>query len=126
MARITLPRGQWAEIRERLSHGQAKDLRRAWIRGRAEPEEKVEVQSAYARAFVRDWNVVDIDGNPIPLTDPGAIDRAPDDVIDAIFDQVLPAESKATDPKAPTSGPSITPRPEVDSAATPSEAPTST
>lgn len=126
MARITLPRGQWAEIRERLSHGQAKDLRRAWIRARAEPEEKVEVQSAYARAFVREWNVVDIEGNPIPLADTDAIDRAPDDVIDSIFDQVLPDENKATDPKPLTSEPLITPRPEVDSAAAPSAAPTST
>lgn len=100
--RVDLPDGQWADMRERITHGQDKDIKRARVRVEANPESLVDWPTVIVRAFVREWNVRDPDGNPIPLGDPDAIDRAPDDIVDTLFGKAVDAYKAATVPNAPT------------------------
>lgn len=100
--RVELRDGQWAELRERITHGTDKELKRAWRRGKDDPLQRFDFDTALVRAFLRDWAVRDPDGNPIPPTDGDAIDRAPDDVVDVLVKEAARAWTGATVPNGLT------------------------
>lgn len=100
--RVELRDGQWADLRERITHGQDKELKRAHRRGREDPDQQPEFMTVLVRTFVRSWHVLDPDGQAIPLDEPDAIDRAPDDIVDALFGPAWTAWTGATIPEAPT------------------------
>lgn len=83
--RVELRDGQWADLRERITHGQDKAIRRARLAGGKDPSVAYESVTVLLRAYVRDWYVNDPDGNPIPLGDEDAIDRCPEDIADELF-----------------------------------------
>ena len=101
MPRIELRDGQWADLRERITHGVDKDIKRSRTKSLNEPEEAFDWTTVITRAFVRDWNVKDPDGNPIPITDPDAIERAPDDIIDQLYPEAAQLWVGATTPNEP-------------------------
>lgn len=102
--RLDLRDGQWAELREHISHGQDKDIKRAQMRARLDPAANAsEGDTVALRTFIRSWNVNDPDGNAIPLTDGDAIERMPSDIADEIAVQVNELyHPAATVPNAPT------------------------
>lgn len=100
--RIDLRDGQWADLRDRITHGQDKVILKAHRRGAANPDEQVDFETILVRQFVRSWNVLDPDGQAIPLDDGDAIDRAPEDIVDELFKAAVTAWTGATIPAAPT------------------------
>jgi hypothetical protein len=83
--RAELPNGQWADLRERLTHGQDKEIRRALVKAQMDPEyADAELNAVALKIFLIDWNVNDLEGNRIPITDGDAIDRAPSEVVDLL------------------------------------------
>jgi hypothetical protein len=108
--RIELRDGQWAVLRERITHGVDKELKRAITRAKLDPVDAFDFDTAVVAAFVREWNVKDPDGTPITLTngDPttlsnlDAVMRAPDDVIEALSKVATPLWTAVTVPNAPT------------------------
>jgi hypothetical protein len=103
--RIELPDGQWAELRDRITHAQDKELKRAIERARANTELWVEVDTLTVRTFVRDWFVKDPDGNAIPPSDGDAVERAPADIVDTLYEKAAELYTGATDtnPTLPSS-----------------------
>lgn len=83
MPRIDLRDGQWAVIRERITHGQRKAIIRVG------QEDDLEFMGAVSRAYVESWEVRDLDGNLIPLDAPDGFDRLPDDIAQAIYSDVV-------------------------------------
>lgn len=106
--RLDLRDGQWAEIREHISHGQDKEIKRAQWRARSDPTAAIsEGDTTALRVFIKSWSVNDPDGNPIPLTDGNAIERMPSDIADEIAVKVNAIyHPEATVPNAPTPPPS--------------------
>ena len=102
MPRIDLRDGQWADLRERITHGVDKDIRNARTVSRQNDGQAFDWVTVLVRAFVRSWSVNDPDGNPIPLTDADAIDRAPDDIVDELFGKAAELWAGATVPNPPT------------------------
>lgn len=100
--RVELRDGQWAELREHITHGVDKQIKRARVKGQANPEDAFDWQTVLVRAFVKEWHVLDPDGAAIPVADEDAIDRAPDDIIDALFPKAAEAYTGATVPNDPT------------------------
>jgi hypothetical protein len=96
--RIELRDGQWADLRERITHAQDKAIKKAYAKGLTEPDAKYDFDTVIAREFARAWDVNDPDGKPIPLTDEDAIDRAPDDVVERIVEEATPLWTGATVP----------------------------
>lgn len=87
--RLPLPDGQWAELKDGITHGEDKALKKAYRAGREDVDAGVEFDTVIARAFVLSWAMKDRDGNPIPLEDVDAFDRAPADPVDAIVRAAL-------------------------------------
>lgn len=81
MTRLVLPDGQWADLRERLSYGDAHAVKVALLRSEQDPILKADVDIALVRAYVEAWHVLSLDGSAVPLPEP---ELAPDDVIQAI------------------------------------------
>lgn len=102
MPRIELRDGQWADMRERITHGTDKAIKAARIKSRDDPEIAFDWTTQLVRAFVRDWSVRDPDGDPVVITDPDAIDRAPDDIVDTLFEKAAELWVGATVPNAST------------------------
>jgi hypothetical protein len=101
--RVELDDGQWVELRDRISHGQDKEIRRARMRAKDSPEDAIaEDITVSLRVFIKAWNVNDPDGNPIPLTDADAIERMPHLMADELIGHILPLYMRATVPNAPT------------------------
>ncbi len=100
--RETLSDGQWVDVRERITHAQDKAIRRAKRRVIDDPTAVGDADSTVLRIFIRDWHVLDVDGNPIPLTDPDAIDRLPMDVADALIPKMVALYNGTTVPNSPT------------------------
>ena len=76
--RLELPDGQWAELRERLTHGQATRIRAASIRAKADPGAGADLPTAFMEAFVSSWHVLDFDGHAVSLETP---ENAPDEIM---------------------------------------------
>lgn len=100
--RVELRDGQWAELREHITHGVDKQIKKARIRGKENAEDAFDWETVMVRSFVREWHVLDPDGAAIPLADEDAIDRAPDDIIDVLLPKAFEAYTGATVPNAPT------------------------
>ncbi len=83
MSRLDLPDGQWAELRDWLTHGEEKAVLRAWAAAAGSLAEAPEVDSALIIAYVADWHVVGRDGHEVPLD---RIDDCPGTVAAAIVD----------------------------------------
>jgi hypothetical protein len=96
--RVELRDGQWADLRERINHGTDKEIKVAAARSRSDPGLAFDWQTTIVRAFVREWHVLDPDGVAIPIADPDAIERAPDDIIDELFEKSSDAWLGATVP----------------------------
>jgi hypothetical protein len=101
--RIDFPEGQWVEVRERITHGQDKEIRRARVRVRDDPEHTSgEDVTVALRVFVSAWSVKDVDGIPIAIGDLDAVDRLPMDIADPLFETVATLYLGATVPNPPT------------------------
>lgn len=100
--RLDYPDGQWVELRERITHGQDKEIRRARVRARDDPSTAGDGDTVALRVFIRDWRVLDVNGEPIALTDPDAIERMPMDVADSVLGAIIPLYTAVTVPNPPT------------------------
>lgn len=98
-----LPAGQWAELRERITHGQDKEIIRARQRVKADPTGAAhDDQTVALQVFVRDWHVLDVDGNPLDVNQPDVMDRCPMDVADVLFAHIMTLYTRTTVPNSPT------------------------
>jgi len=68
--RVDLADGQWAIVRDVLTHGQTKEMQRAYLRGAQDPTEFPDTYTAAIRAYVVEWHVRTPDGAECPLTSP--------------------------------------------------------
>jgi hypothetical protein len=101
--RVELRDGQWAELRKRITHGQDKEIRRARVLTRDNPEEHAADDfTVLLRAFISGWYVLDLDGKPIDLGDADAIERCPSDITNELIGETLPLYFPATVPNAST------------------------
>lgn len=98
--RVDLRDGQWAELRERITHGADKRIRRAYIV--TERADMVEAQTVKLREFIVSWEVRDPDGVIINLADADAIDRLPEDIADQLHEEADKHYGRATRPNPPT------------------------
>jgi hypothetical protein len=92
--RLELRDEQWAELRDRLTYGQAREVRVAYIG--AGGTGLADLDMAFVRAYVADWRVLSLEGAPL------SIDRAtdaPDDIIQAIAEKCLAIWNGSPDPK---------------------------
>ena len=96
---VPLQGGQSATLRERLTYAQGRDLRAAFIAVNKDQLAFADLPLACVRAYVSAWNVLDLDGNAVPLDQP---ELAPWDVIEALGDAIMPLWTGATLPKAGT------------------------
>ena len=78
---VPLPGGQSATLRERLLYQQGRDLRAAFIEVNKDQTAFADLSMALVRAYVESWNVLDLNGNAVPLDKP---EGAPWDVIEEI------------------------------------------
>jgi hypothetical protein len=100
--RIELRDGQWAELRERINHGEKKMLMRAVQAGQRDESLIFDYETVLVRVFLRAWSVKDIDGNPIDLADGDAIERTPADIFDELSDAAERLYLEATVPNGST------------------------
>ena len=98
MSRIDLRDGQWAELRSHITHGQDKAIRRRIVAGNSDPAQAFDLETEVVRAFVADWYVKDDVGAAIVLSDTDAVERAPSDVIDDLFNAITPLYLGASRP----------------------------
>lgn len=117
MSRLELPAGQWAELRDRLTYAQARELRLAYFHAQADPMAQADYDLTVVRVFVTSWHVQDFEGHPLALEQP---ELAPDAVIQAIFAagvELVPGamgvpkaggETSPTSPPAPESANGMT------------------
>lgn len=87
--------GQWAELRERISHGQHKEIKRAIWRARQDPELRGDVDTIFVRVFVRDWQVKDAVTNEVLAVPEGGltdalVERADTNVVKRLLDEAAP------------------------------------
>jgi hypothetical protein len=101
--RIELRDGQWADVRERVSHGSAKRIMRS-----AEGD-IYDFQTELTRAYATAWNILDEDGAAIPIDAPDAVDRMPHDIVRALFKAIRPLWRELNDmsPTPPSSDDSV-------------------
>ena len=66
--RVELPDGQWAELREELTHGQFKRLSRALLRATESPAEAgPDIDTEFAAVYVSAWFLRAPDGSSVDL-----------------------------------------------------------
>ena len=95
--KLDLPDGQWAELRERLTYGQAKVVKRAYVAIQQRDDDAlVDLDLALLKGYVTNWDVKNIDGTPATLD---AIDNVPDDVIQLIAKRAADLWNSKADPK---------------------------
>ena len=92
----------WAELHDSITHGEDKAIKRAKIRVESDRETLVDWPTVILRAFLREWSVRDRTGAEIALSDPDALDRAPDDIIDVLFPHAVERYKATTVPNPPT------------------------
>lgn len=79
--RLDLPNGQYADLAERLTYGQARTVRAVYVAMGGDRNVAVDLDITLVRAYVTDWHVLDLDGKTVPLDH---AEQAPDDIIQAI------------------------------------------
>jgi hypothetical protein len=94
--RVELPDGQWAQLRERLSYGPAREVRRTFVVASEDRAAMVDVDIALVRAYLVDWNVLDTEGHAVPVDKP---ELAPDDVIQTLSETTMDLWNGKPDPK---------------------------
>lgn len=102
--RVDLRDGQWAELRERISHAADKEIKKLGVRS-LKPDgddEKFDWQTLLVAKFLRSWNVLDVDGVPIPAEDPSPVEKMPGDIVDVLFDKATDLYAEIRDPNPPT------------------------
>lgn len=100
--RLELRDGQWADLRERISHGADKRIKIANRKGKTDDAAALEIDDVLIREYVTAWNVLDVNGSAIALDDADATDRLPEDISDAIAVAAATLYAGATAPNAPT------------------------
>ena len=64
--RLELPAGQWAELRDRLNHGQAREVRRALLAAKEKFSDAADLDDVMVRAYLVSWSldrpVTELDG----------------------------------------------------------------
>ena len=90
--RLQLPEGGWADLRERLTYGAAREVRTVLADARL-----VDLDLALVKAYVSDWAVTDPDGHSVALAQP---ETAPDDVIQFLAGEALKIWNADALPKA--------------------------
>lgn len=102
--RVELPDGQWAELREELTHGQTKRLKRALYRAVENPSDAgPDVDTEFIAVYVAAWSLrgsadvpADLDAR-LPL-----IDALPEPVARAIAEKAAELWRGRADPNAST------------------------
>ena len=97
--RVALPEGQWADLRERLTYGQAREVRAAFLRIKDDPVSAADLDVALIRAYVEAWHVLAIDGTSMALD---KLTDAPDDVIQTLSLEAIAIWQGKPDPKDTT------------------------
>lgn len=87
--------GQWAELRERISHGQHKEIKRAIWRARQDPELRGDVDTTFVRMWIHDWHVKDaVTGEVLGIPEGGLtdalIERADTEIVARLLDEAAP------------------------------------
>lgn len=107
--RLALRDGLWVEMREHITHGEDKELRRLRVKTREDLGSLAgEPDTRAMQMFVTATNIPGLD-----LADPASFDRLDHDLADRIIEAIVPLYQGATVPNAPTpsssdSGPSAT------------------
>lgn len=101
--RLELPDGQWAELRERLNYGPARDVRRAFVLADVHDGFKADVDLALVKAYVSNWNVLSAEGTAVPIETPEnandlAIQKIAAAALEVWNDQADPKDGSATSP----------------------------
>lgn len=104
--RLELADGQWAELRERLTYGQAHGVRAAYFAIESNPQAKADLDIALVRAYISNWHVLDVNGQAVSLDTP---EQAPDDVIQAISQQAADLFGMVDRNAVPKAGGQISP-----------------
>jgi hypothetical protein len=97
--RVDLRDGQWADLRERITHAEDKEIRRARRRARDNLDDTYDDLSVALRIFLLAGEIRDINNVPIDLRDANAVDRLPKDIVDVLMGPVLDLYTGATSPK---------------------------
>jgi hypothetical protein len=100
--RIELRDGMWAELREHITHADDKRIKSAYRKADKDEDAVDDLNTLVVRIYAKAWNVLDPDGRPIPLEDVDAIDRAPDDIIDALVPECSQLWKANLRPNPPT------------------------
>ena len=94
--RVELAEGQYADLRDRLTYGQARDIRAAFLRIKEDPSAAADIDLALVRGYVSEWHVLSLSGEAVPSASP---DLAPDDVIQTISLAAIAIWQGKPDPK---------------------------
>ena len=87
--RLELPDGQWAELREELTHGQTKRLQRALLRAGQDPASAgPEIDTEFVAVYISAWSLRGVAEVPADIDA-----RLP--VIDGLPDSAVKAMAKA-------------------------------
>lgn len=100
--RVELRDGQWADLRERIRHDAHKRIKVAIRKATDDDAAAVDLDDVVIREFVVAWDIRDLDGQPIPVTDADALDRLPSDIADVLLTEALAAHERASVPNSPT------------------------
>lgn len=96
--RLELADGQWAELRERLTYAQAREIRATLLAVDEDHARLADLDLGLVRAYVSSWHVLDLEANAVALDQPQS---APDDVIQAIAVEAMRRwQESAAVPKA--------------------------
>jgi hypothetical protein len=102
--RVELPEGQWAELREELTHGQTKRLQRALFRASENPAEAApDIDTEFVAVYVAAWSLRGV-GDVPPDLDARlpVIDSLPEPVVSAIALAAAKVWKGRADPNAST------------------------
>lgn len=97
--RVELPNGQWAELRESLTYGQARGIRRIFLAANDDHGLLADVDFEMVKAYLLSWNVQSTDGSSIGIEQ---AEEAPDAIVQAIKDVVWDLWNGKPDPKDTT------------------------
>ena len=102
--RVELPDGQWVELREELTHGQTKRLKRALYRAVESPADAgPDVDTEFVAVYVAAWSLRGVADVPADLDARlPIIDALPASVVRAVAEQAAALWKGAADPNAST------------------------
>lgn len=85
--RLELPDGQYADLRDRLTYDQAREVRRAFLAKEIDPMSMADFDLTLVRSYVSGWNVLDREGHAVAID--GSLGEVPDDLIQKIAQTAL-------------------------------------